>query len=156
MTEIFKANLPRSGDKKDANDYQGEPDVIRETLDAAKDIDDPLNVNVSDFYAHMPDHRYIFEPTRDLWPAASVDARLPKIKVGDKTINASRWLDQNQSVEQMIWAPGQPTLISGRLVDAGGWIDRMGVSVFNLYRPPTITLGDPNDAEPWVFHIRSI
>ena len=161
MTAVREATLPRDGDKKDANDYQDDPGVVNEALDGAEEIkdgqpDDALNVNVSDFYAHMPDHRYIFEPTRDLWPASSVDARLPRIKVGDKEINASRWLDQNQSVEQMIWAPGQPTLISGRLVDAGGWIDRTGVSVFNLYRPPSITLGDPNDAGPWVVHIRSI
>jgi hypothetical protein len=33
-------------------------------------------VSLDDFRAHMPDHRYIFVPTRDLWPATSVDARL--------------------------------------------------------------------------------
>ena len=30
----------------------------------------------TDFYAHMPTHRYIFAPCRQLWPARSVNARL--------------------------------------------------------------------------------
>lgn len=165
MNGILRARLPRIGSKKDANDYRDEPDVVKAALAAAKpegegidpaSQDDALGVGLSDFYAHAPDHRYIFEPTRDLWPAASVDARLPRVKVGDKTINPSRWLDQNQSVEQMIWAPGEPTLICDRLVDTGGWIHRPGVSVFNLYRPPTIRHGDPKGADMWVDHVHMI
>ena len=46
------------------------------------------------------------------------------------------WLDQNQRVEQMTWCPGQPMLIKDRLVVHGGWIERKGVTCFNLYRPP--------------------
>ena len=36
-------------------------------------------VTVYDFYAYMPKHLYIFAPTGEMWPAASVNARLPRI-----------------------------------------------------------------------------
>ena len=34
-------------------------------------------VALDDFYAYMPGHSYIFVPTRELWPASSVNSRLP-------------------------------------------------------------------------------
>jgi hypothetical protein len=40
-------------------------------------------VSLTDFYAYMPLHKYIFVPTRDLWPAVSVNARIkpvPKLR----------------------------------------------------------------------------
>jgi hypothetical protein len=115
-------------------------------------------VMLEDFYAHMPDHRYIFAPTRDLWPAASVDSRLPPVADGQsgKSIKPSKYLDQHRPVEQMVWAPGQPMVIEGRLVDAGGWVKRRGVSVFNLYRPPVSTEGNPNDIGMWRRHLERI
>jgi hypothetical protein len=32
-------------------------------------------------------------------------------------------------------------LIANRLISEGGWIERTGVTCFNLYRPPTIKPG---------------
>ena len=63
-------------------------------------------------------------------------------------LKAGTWLDQNRPVEQMTWAPGLPMLIADRLISNGGWIERNGVSCFNLYRKPTIKLGDANKADP--------
>jgi hypothetical protein len=34
-------------------------------------------VTLDDFDAYMPQHRYIFEPTREMWLASSVNARTP-------------------------------------------------------------------------------
>src|SRR5690554_3693567 len=70
---------------------------------------------LDDFLAHMPDHRYIFIPTRDLWPASSVDSSIewPVGADGNK-MKPSRWLDANQSVEQQTWAPGLPLLIENK------------------------------------------
>jgi hypothetical protein len=73
-------------------------------------------ISLDDFYAHMPTHRYIFVPCRQLWPARSVNARLGFID----GIRASDWFDQNRHVEQMTWAPGQPMLINDRLISEGG------------------------------------
>ena len=89
-------------------------------------------VSLDDFYAYLPQHQYIFAPTRDLWPAASVNARLSPV-----------------AVEQMTWAPGMPVLIPDKLIANGGWISRPGCAVFNLYRPPTSGLA-PGDVTPWL------
>jgi hypothetical protein len=75
-------------------------------------------VSLGDFQAYMPKHNYMFMPTQELWPAGSVNASLGPIalvgpdgtplkdeKGKPKTIPANVWLDQNQHVEQMTWAP---------------------------------------------------
>src|ERR1035437_4362107 len=36
-------------------------------------------VSLADFYAYMPMHNYIFTPSRDMWPASSVNARLASV-----------------------------------------------------------------------------
>lgn len=117
------------------------------------------SVTIDDFRAYMPDHKYIFIPSRELWPATSVNARLKPIIVGEDEdgkpikVPANKWLDEHQPVEQMTWAPGEPELIEGRLMSQGGWVDRPGCTVFNLYRPPTIRPGNPGKAQPWLDHI---
>jgi hypothetical protein len=37
-------------------------------------------LSVENFYAYMPMHNYIYAPTRETWPASSVNARIPPIK----------------------------------------------------------------------------
>lgn len=123
-------------------------------------------VSLDDFSAYMPMHHYIFEPTGAPWPAGSVNARLPKVKLTDASgkpvlgddgeqveLSASAWLDRFRPVEQMTWAPGLPPKIHGRLILDGGWIDRAGITVFNLYRRPRIDPGDPDKAGPWLDHV---
>jgi hypothetical protein len=113
-------------------------------------------VKLNDFYAYMPLHNYIFAPSREPWPASSVNARIPPIVIGhDKegneiTIRANVWIDKNQPVEMLTWAPGMPLIIADRLIAEGGWIERKDVSCFNLYRPPTIKLVDASKAKPWI------
>ena len=91
-------------------------------------------MQLEDFYAYMTEHKYIFVPSGQIWPAASVDARLAPVG----KIKASTWLDQNRAVEQMTWAPGEPVEIRDRLIADGGWFARPGCRVFNLYRAPII------------------
>jgi hypothetical protein len=110
----------------------------------------PPGVTVNDFVAYMPSHSYVYIPTREMWPVSSVNARCTSPVA---TISAATWLDQNQPVEQMTWAPGEPMLIADRLVSNGGWIDRNGVTTFNLYRPPLPTNGDASQAGKWIAHI---
>ena len=114
----------------------------RETADAA--------VRLKDFVAYMQSHDYVFMPAGDFWPAARVNARLPPITLFDKgglpivdektgaqkEMRASDWLAKHAPVEQMTWAPGLPQLVRDKLISDGGWIERKGVTVFNLYRPP--------------------
>jgi hypothetical protein len=105
-------------------------------------------VGLQDFVAYMPLHSYIFIPSREMWPASSVNAR-----VSCASGTASAWLDEHSPVEQMTWAPSQPMLIRDRLVSDGGWIERKGCTVFNLYRPPVLT-PEPGDVEPWLSHLK--
>src|SRR5262249_25972641 len=72
------------------------------------------SVSLDDFLAYMPSYTYIFRPTRDMWPAKSVNARVAPIPIigasghpvmdengKQKTMAASAWLDRHQPVEQM-------------------------------------------------------
>jgi Family of unknown function (DUF5906) len=130
--------------------------------------DDTVGVSINDFFAYMPMHQYIFAPTGQMWPSSSVNARVPPVPLLDngkpvltddgkpKHIPASAWLDRNQAVEQMTWAPGQPMIITDQLISAGGFIERKGVQVFNQYRPPMLQHGDASQATPWLDHVRKV
>jgi hypothetical protein len=133
-------------------------------------------VALEDFHAYMPLHSYIYTPTREPWPAASVNARIPPIPLfepngtpkldseGEQlTQKAAAWLDENRPVEQMTWCPGLLMVIADRLAADGGWIERDGVSCFNLYRPPAIdcsssTQGraDAAEVQPWLSHVHRL
>lgn len=126
-------------------------------------------VSREDFFAYMPQHRFIFIPTRELWPASSVNARIPPIPLeysdgspkfnekGEQIIlSASAWLDQYRPVEQLSWYPGEPMLIRDRLIAEGGFIERTGSTIFNLYRPPILLQGDPTAAGPWLKHVQTV
>jgi hypothetical protein len=119
-------------------------------------------VQLDDFVAFMPMHNYFFAPTREPWPGASVNARIPPLQIGvdekgePVCINASTWLDQNKPVEQMTWAPGEPMLIKDRLISEGGWIARPGCTVFNLYRGPTLVPRNAAAATPWLNHVHRV
>jgi hypothetical protein len=126
-------------------------------------------VSLHNFRSYMPLHNYIFMPTRDLWPSSSVNARVPPVPLfhpdgapvldenGEQEfVPASVWIDKNAPVEQMTWAPGLPLLICDRIISEGGWIERQDTTVFNLYRAPTIELGDASKAGPWLDHVRQV
>ena len=126
-------------------------------------------VSLDDFHAYMPQHSYIFAPSREPWPVASVNARLPPVPLLDAAghpvldaagvpirLSPSTWLDRHRPVEQMTWAPGRPMLVRDRLVADGGWIKRPNCTVFNLYRPPLVIHGDATKATPWLDHLRRV
>ncbi|MGJ4932173.1 primase-helicase family protein, partial [Bradyrhizobium sp. HKCCYLS2038] len=114
-------------------------------------------VALEDFYACLPAGAFIFTPTREMWPATSVNSRIGPVAVPmkEKPIQASSWLATHRAVEQMTWAPGRPMVISDKLIADGGWIDRAGCSVFNLYRAPTIKPA-AGDASPWIEHVQYV
>jgi hypothetical protein len=104
------------------------------------------------FYAYAKTSQFIFIPTGELWPTATVNSRLPWVG----GIKPSLWLHRNHPVEQMTWAPGQPALIKHKLLRNDGWIDHQDASVFNLYRPADLQLGNADNAQPWIEHVRKI
>ena len=44
-------------------------------------------VSLDDFSAYMPAHSYIFTPSREMWPSASVNGRIPPVPLLDKKGN---------------------------------------------------------------------
>ena len=141
-------------------------DSVTKLFDPVKIVDaavETSSISVENFYAYMPMHSYIYVPTREPWPAASVNARLAPMpvlngkgeqKLDDKGrpefISASKWLDQNRPVSQMTWAPGEPLIIiADRLISHGGWIVRPEACL-NVYLPPTIVPGKAAEASPWL------
>lgn len=127
----------------------GEP--LTNSYDATDTVP-PTAVTVQDFYSYLPVHQYLFIPSRELWPAASVNARV----VMEGKTKAADWLDAHRHVEQMTWAPGEPLVIVDRLVSGGGWIERPGCHCFNLYRPPELRHGDPAAAGRWLEHVHRV
>jgi hypothetical protein len=88
-------------------------------------------VFVDDFYAYMPSTLFLYTPSRELWPASSVNARVPPIPgASGKGIPASTWIAQHRTVEQMTWCPGLPMIVRNQLISEGGWIEHYGVSCF--------------------------
>jgi putative DNA primase/helicase len=95
-------------------------------------------ITIDDFLAYLPQHNYIYIPTRDLWPSVAVNAVVPSIPLfnldgsprmsnGEQVhMKAGTWLDKHQAVQQMTWAPGLPMLIRECLISEGGWFDPRG------------------------------
>lgn len=113
---------------------------------------------LEDFYAYMPGHAYLYIPTRELWPAASVNGRITPwpMTTASKKIKPSDWLDRNRPVEQMVWDPNEPLLITGKVMQVSGYAKHDGATVFNLYRPPEFCGGVGINAGPWCEHLRRI
>ena len=158
--------LPVKGDIIDWRDQGGTIEQLHDLIAreakpwvrvaCADETNSNSGVRLQDFYAYMPQHSYIFAPSRELWPASSVNARLPPLIGPDgKPIRAAAWLDRNAPIEQMTWAPGKPMLIRDRLISDGGWIERPGCAVFNLYRPPAIS-PKAGDVSPWLNLVKKV
>lgn len=130
---------------------------------------------IEDFVAYLPLHNYIYIPTGEHWPLASVNSCLPPVPMVDikgrplmktgkhknvqKTQKPAEWLDLNNAVEQKTWVPGEPQMIRDKVMPQGGgngWIADPGAKVFNLYQPPTISHGNPKAALPWINHVRKV
>ena len=118
-------------------------------LDARREAEQRARVSLDDFFLYLPEHRYLFAPTGDLWPAASVNARLPLVEGAGKPIAPTAWLDENRRVEQMTWYPGLPNLINGKVISDGGLIKKPDSTIFNLYKPPNIA-PRPGDVSVWL------
>lgn len=173
VADVVKVvELPGLAINGDVTDWLNDNHTLEDLLAAVQDIatgGDGRGVNLDDFHAFMPSHNYIFGPSGEAWPATSVNSRIAPVPLvhsdGNPVLDddgeqlrlpANKWLDQNRPVEQMTWAPGKAQVINSRLIAEGGWIDRPGCNVFNLYRPPAPPRGDPQKAGLWVEHIKRI
>jgi len=109
-----------------------------------------------DFLGYLPANKFICIDTRELWPAASVNAQLPPKQAGKNSIPASQWLAKHNAVQQMTWAPGYGEVVQNKVISEGGFIDRNDCRIFNLYRPPFVKPGNASDVAPWLDHLHSV
>jgi hypothetical protein len=113
-------------------------------------------ISINDFLAYMPQHMYLFMPTRELWPAASVNGRVPMLLTDGKRVRPTDWIDANRPVEQMTWHPGEPEMIDGRVMQISGFTPHPGARVFNLYKAPDPIVGDARLVAPWREHLERL
>jgi RepB DNA-primase from phage plasmid/Primase C terminal 2 (PriCT-2) len=168
----FQYEQKRKGAARRLGQRLVELDKLVEALRRPQRTDEPplrreakaneAGIKIDDFLAYMPMGNFIFRPTREMWPATSVDARVPPVFITnadgeEKMIAPSYWLRKNAPVDQMIWAPGKIDIIPDRFVANGGWIDKPGARCLNTYRPPKpFAGGDPALAEPWLRLVEKI
>jgi len=162
VTEWYEPTTPArlTVNGKAAERFQRQHTNGKHDPDSEPDRGEPLTL--SDFLAYLPEHRYIFRATGKLWTAAGVNGALPPVPAGvgedgkPKVISPSAWLDENAPVHDLTWVPGEPELIEGRFLDAGGWVEKPGGVMFNQYRPPRVLDGRADAAGPWLDHIHRI
>jgi hypothetical protein len=109
-------------------------------------------VQINDFVYCSPANKYIFMPNGSLWPTAAVNSRLPWVG----GVKPSTFIAGSHAVEDMTWLPGEPALIKHKLIIQGGVVERPNTTLFNLYRGPNFTAGDPDKANVWTDHIRYV
>jgi hypothetical protein len=129
-----------------------EPEAIATDRDA-----DTRPLPISDFVAYSLYHTYINRHTGDIWSSTAINARVRPVPTDDgRKVRANTWLDHHDAVEQVVWAPGLPQIITDRWVAAGGFFDKYGGRVFNLYKPPTIIHPADDDASFWQEHLYAL
>jgi hypothetical protein len=166
ITQLFEG-YPNGIAAKYAGRIRTEVERVHSKIEEQQPVGE--GVSLDDFHAYMPAYTYIYAPTGEMWPAASVNAKIPSGPVlgadgkpaldaqgKQKSVKATVWLVHNKSIEQMTWAPGLPSIIRNRLISDGGWIDRAKVSCFNLYRPPLIKFGNAAEANRWLELVHKI
>ncbi len=114
-------------------------------------------VPVHNFVYYGPGNNYIYRPTGTYWIAPAVDAAVSPINENGKITPASLWLQQNALMTSMTCDPSIDTdVLEGKDCRHGELFDMKGAALYNTYRKPTIELGDPKYAEPFINHVKKI
>lgn len=109
-----------------------------------------------DFYAYLPEHKYINRRTRELFPVDAVNSHLKRFTDGHcQGMKPALWLDQFRAVQQMSWQPAHPEIIVGMRSDKGHLIPEAKGKIYNRYRPSDAVANDA-DPSPWVNHVHNL
>ncbi|WP_128925607.1 bifunctional DNA primase/polymerase [Bradyrhizobium guangxiense] len=114
---------------------------------------------LNEYWAHLPSGKMIYERTGELFASGSVDKHIGRVKDAMKAEGpgtlASTWLSQHRFVKSMGWAPGEPKIITDKVLTNDGWIRSPGDRTFNRYIPSHIEPIE-GDVSKWLNHIKSI
>ena len=97
-----------------------------------------------DFIAYLPRACYVYLPTREPWPAESVNVCVPKVRAGKREMAASTWLSKNRAARQISLGAGAAdadSLIA--CVQDGGWVEKKGVAYSQPVSPTHHRAGRP-------------
>jgi hypothetical protein len=122
----------------------------------------PAKLALTDFWADHEGHRYIYAGTNRGFSATVVDNYFGKVKAGEDAegepimVRASVWLDNNRSVQQVLWAPGEPMIIQEKHLLSGGWVEAKDKRAFNMYQPRRTVSWQGRSAQRWVDHVHRL
>jgi Bifunctional DNA primase/polymerase, N-terminal/Primase C terminal 2 (PriCT-2) len=131
----------------------------------------PDEAHPRDFWAHLPSHEYIYEPTGALWPAASVNDCFRKMAELDQNgqpaenedgelvlLSPAKWLSIHKPIHQILWSPKEDKIVHGKHLIEGGWTPKKSAQCFNMYIPPLILPSGRRASDPtmWLDHVHLI
>jgi len=109
------------------------------------------------FVYFAPGNNYIYIPTGSFWPAESVNSAAACQNVDGEIVNPTEWLKRNRTVTSMSSDPLIPDMLTANVdYRDGDFIENEGACLYNAYRPPSITRGDPRHAGPYIEHVRRL
>lgn len=65
-------------------------------------------------------------------------------------------VENDQFVENSTWWPGREKIIKDWFIDRDGFYPAAGRRIYNQYKAPPILDGDPEQAGPWIEHIKKL
>jgi len=111
-------------------------------------------VPLGNFVYYGPGNNFIYRPTISYWIAGAVDAAVSPVNENGKIVKASEWLKLNQLVTSMTCDPAiDEDYVRGHDCRNGEVVSVPGAALFNTYRKPTIELGVPKMAQPFLDHV---
>lgn len=114
-------------------------------------------VPLGNFVYYGPGNNFIYRPTISYWVAGAVDAAVSPVNDNGKIVKASEWLKLNQLVTSMTCDPAiDEDYVRGHDCRNGEIVVVPGAALFNTYRKPTIELGVPKMAQPFLDHINKV
>lgn len=114
-------------------------------------------VPIGNFVYYGPGNNFIYRPTISYWVAGAVDAAVSPINDNGKIVKASEWLKLNQLVTSMTCDPAiDEDYVRGHDCRNGEVVEVPGAALFNTYRKPTIELGVPKMAQPFLDHVHRV
>jgi hypothetical protein len=112
------------------------------------------DVPVEDFAYLGPSDAFIYRHTLDTWSGPAVNVAVSPVNIDGTVMKATEWLKKHRCVTSLACDP----IIEGQFAYGmncvnGELVPSVGACVLNTYRRPSIELGDPAKAGPYVEHV---
>jgi hypothetical protein len=106
-------------------------------------------------YYHVG-HGYLYRPTMETWPAKDTDIAVSPVMDDGVIRRATEVLQRRRMVTCVTTHPALAEYTPDMNMIKGELVADRGAAVLNVYRHPTVPLGDAMRAEPWVKHCQRL